>query len=91
MLFLGLGTGLGSAMIVEGVLEPMEIAHLPYKKGRTYEDYLDCAESSDWERRSGGRHVTRPSRRSRTPSAQTTSWSAGKLQAVEEASTRDNG
>jgi len=40
MLFLGLGTGLGSAMIVDGILEPMEIAHLPYKKGRTYEDYL---------------------------------------------------
>ena len=40
MLFLGLGTGLGSAMIVNGVLEPMELAHLPYKKGRTYEDYV---------------------------------------------------
>jgi polyphosphate glucokinase len=40
MLFLGLGTGLGSAMIVEGILEPMEVAHLPYKKGRTFEDYL---------------------------------------------------
>jgi polyphosphate glucokinase len=40
MLFLGLGTGLGSAMIVDGMLEPMEVAHLPYKKGRTYEDYL---------------------------------------------------
>jgi polyphosphate glucokinase len=40
MLFLGLGTGLGSAMIVDGILEPMEIAHLPYKKGRTFEDYL---------------------------------------------------
>ena len=40
MLFLGLGTGLGSAMIVDGVLEPMELAHLPYKHGRTYEDYL---------------------------------------------------
>ena len=40
MLFLGLGTGLGSAMIVDGVLEPMELAHLLYKKGRTYEDYL---------------------------------------------------
>ena len=39
MLFLGLGTGLGSAMIVDGVVEPMELAHLPYKK-RTYEDYL---------------------------------------------------
>lgn len=40
MLFLGLGTGLGSAMIVDGILEPMEVAHLPYKKGKTYEDYL---------------------------------------------------
>lgn len=39
MLFLGLGTGLGSAMIVDGVLQPMELAHLPYKHG-TYEDYL---------------------------------------------------
>jgi predicted NBD/HSP70 family sugar kinase len=40
MLFLGLGTGLGSAMIVDGVVEPMELAHLPYKNGKTYEDYL---------------------------------------------------
>ena len=40
MLFLGLGTGLGAAMIVEGVLEPMELAHLAYKKGKSYEDYL---------------------------------------------------
>jgi len=40
MLFLGLGTGLGSAMIVDGVLQPMELAHLQYKKGKTYEDYL---------------------------------------------------
>jgi polyphosphate glucokinase len=39
MLFLGLGTGLGSAMVVEGILEPMELAHLPYRKG-TYEDYV---------------------------------------------------
>jgi polyphosphate glucokinase len=43
MLFLGLGTGLGSAMIVDGVLEPMELGHLPYKKGRTYEDYVGLA------------------------------------------------
>jgi len=40
MLFLGLGTGLGSAMIVNGRLEPMELGHLPYRKGKTYEDYL---------------------------------------------------
>ncbi|MBL0140540.1 MAG: ROK family protein [Betaproteobacteria bacterium] len=39
MLFLGLGTGLGTAMIVEGVVEPMELGHLPYRKG-TYEDYV---------------------------------------------------
>jgi polyphosphate glucokinase len=39
MLFLGLGTGLGSAMIVDGLLEPMEIGHLPYRKA-TYEDYV---------------------------------------------------
>jgi len=42
MLFLGLGTGLGSAMIVDGILEPMELAHLPYRKG-TYEDYVGLA------------------------------------------------
>jgi transaldolase len=40
MLFLGLGTGLGTALIIDGVIEPMELAHLPYKKGRTYEDYV---------------------------------------------------
>ena len=40
MLFLGLGTGLGSAMIVDGILEPMELAHLPYRNGKTYEDYV---------------------------------------------------
>jgi hypothetical protein len=43
MLFLGLGTGLGSALIVDNFLEPMELAHLPYKKGRSYEDYLGLA------------------------------------------------
>jgi polyphosphate glucokinase len=43
MLFLGLGTGLGSALIVDGVLEPMELAHLPYKKGQTYEDQVGKA------------------------------------------------
>ena len=39
MLFLGLGTGLGSALIADWILMPMELAHLPYKKGRTFEDY----------------------------------------------------
>jgi polyphosphate glucokinase len=37
--FLGLGTGLGSALIVDGIVEPLELAHLPYKKG-TFEDYV---------------------------------------------------
>jgi len=40
MLFLGLGTGLGSAMVVDGIVEPMELAHLPYRKGKSYEDYI---------------------------------------------------
>jgi polyphosphate glucokinase len=43
MLFLGLGTGLGSALIIDGVLEPMELAHLPYDNGRTYEEYVGKA------------------------------------------------
>jgi len=42
MLFLGLGTGLGSTIIVDGIVEPMELGHLPYKKG-TYEDYVGRA------------------------------------------------
>jgi predicted NBD/HSP70 family sugar kinase len=40
MLFLGLGTGLGAALIIDGVVEPTEIAHMPYKHGRTFEDYV---------------------------------------------------
>jgi polyphosphate glucokinase len=39
LLFLGLGTGLGTTMIVDGIVEPMELGHLPYKKA-TYEDYI---------------------------------------------------
>ncbi len=39
MLFLGLGTGLGSALVVDGIVEPMELGHLPYRKG-TFEDYV---------------------------------------------------
>jgi len=40
MLFLGLGTGLGSALVGEGVVMPLELAHMPYRRGRTYEDYV---------------------------------------------------
>src|SRR5262245_47009566 len=39
MLFLGLGTGLGSTMIVESIVEPMELGHLPYRDG-TFEEYI---------------------------------------------------
>lgn len=54
MLFLGLGTGLGSTVIADGVVEPMELAHLPYKKS-TYEDYvgrkgLDKRGKKKWRR-----------------------------------------
>ncbi len=57
MLFLGLGTGLGSAMIVDGILEPMELAHLPYKKGRTYEDYVGLRGLKRLGRKKWSRHV----------------------------------
>ncbi len=40
LLFLGLGTGLGSAMVVDNIVQSMELGHLPYRKGRTYEDYV---------------------------------------------------
>ncbi len=58
MLFLGLGTGLGSALIVDGILEPMELAHLPYKKGRTYEDYVGLAGLKRLGKKKWRRHVT---------------------------------
>ena len=56
MLFLGLGTGLGSAMIVDGIVEPMELAHLPYKK-RTYEDYLGLRGLKRMGKKKWARHV----------------------------------
>jgi predicted NBD/HSP70 family sugar kinase len=59
MLFLGLGTGLGSAMIVDGILAPMEVAHLPYKKGRTYEDYLGIRGLKRLGKKRWCRHVAR--------------------------------
>lgn len=40
MLFLGLGTGLGAALIIDGVVEPTEVAHMAYRHGRTFEDYV---------------------------------------------------
>ena len=58
MLFLGLGAGLGSAMIVDGILEPMELAHLPYKNGRTYEDYVGARGYKRLGKKRWRRHVT---------------------------------
>jgi polyphosphate glucokinase len=57
MLFLGLGTGLGSAMIVDGTLEPMELAHLEYKHGKTYEDYLGLRGLERLGKKKWRRHV----------------------------------
>jgi len=56
MLFLGLGTGLGSALIVDGIVEPMELGHLPYKKG-TYESYVGNAALVDQGKEKWRRHV----------------------------------
>ena len=55
MLFLGLGTGLGSAMVADGVLEPMELGHLPYRK-ETYEDFVGAR---GLERRRGAQRGAR--------------------------------
>jgi polyphosphate glucokinase len=56
MLFLGLGTGLGSAMIVDGIIVPMELAHLPYKKA-TYEDYVGIRGLKKHGKKRWRRHV----------------------------------
>lgn len=57
MLFLGLGTGLGSAIVTGGILEPLELGHLPYRKNRTYEDYLGVRGLNRLGRRKWQRHV----------------------------------
>jgi predicted NBD/HSP70 family sugar kinase len=57
MLFLGLGTGLGSTMIVDGIAQPMELAHLPYRKGKTYEDYLGLRGLKRLGKKKWRRHV----------------------------------
>ncbi len=55
MLFLGLGTGLGSAMVVDDVVQSMELAHFTWKKGRTYEDFL----GAEGLKRDGRKHWLR--------------------------------
>jgi polyphosphate glucokinase len=57
MLFLGLGTGLGAALILDGQMEAMELAHLPYRKGRTYEEYVGNAGLARLGRKKWRRHV----------------------------------
>ncbi len=57
MLFLGLGTGLGSALIVEGIVEPMELGHLPYRKA-TYEDYVGIRGLKRHGKKRWRKHVT---------------------------------
>ena len=57
MLFLGLGTGLGSAMIVEGIVVPMELAHLHYKSS-TFEDYVGIRGLKKHGKKKWRRHVT---------------------------------
>jgi polyphosphate glucokinase len=56
MLFLGLGTGLGSALIVDDIVEPMELGHLPYKM-HTYEDYVGQRGLERWGKQRWRRHV----------------------------------
>jgi polyphosphate glucokinase len=56
MLFLGLGTGLGSTLIVDGVVQPMELAHLPYKE-RTYEDYVGFRGLEEFGKKEWRKHV----------------------------------
>jgi polyphosphate glucokinase len=56
MLFLGLGTGLGTAMIVEGIVAPLEVSHLPYRKG-TYEQYVGRAGLERSGKKKWRRHV----------------------------------
>jgi len=57
MLFLGFGTGLGSALITDGVLVPMELAHLRYRKGRTYEDYVGLRGLKRYGKKKWRQHV----------------------------------
>lgn len=57
MLFLGLGTGLGSAMICDGTILPLELAHLPYRHGESYEDYVGAAGKERLGKRRWRKHV----------------------------------
>ena len=88
MLFLGLGTGLGSALIVDGVVEPLELGHLPYRK-ETFEDYVGerGARAARQEAvAEGGRRGRRAARRRRW--SPTTSSSAAATRRARRAAAR---
>jgi polyphosphate glucokinase len=57
MLFLGLGTGLGTALVHDGVVVPLEAGHLPYQKGKTFEDYIGEAGLKRLGKKQWRRHV----------------------------------
>jgi hypothetical protein len=66
MLFLGLGTGLGSALIADGVVVPLELAHLSYKHG-TYEDYVGLCGMKRLGKQRWRKHVADAARNSLQP------------------------
>lgn len=57
MLFLGLGTGVGATLILDGNIVPMEVAHLPYRRGRTYEEYIGANGLERLGKRAWRKHV----------------------------------
>jgi polyphosphate glucokinase len=57
MLFLGLGTGVGAALILDGTVVPMEVAHLPYRRGHTYEEYIGAKGLERLGKRAWRKHV----------------------------------
>ena len=58
MLFLGLGTGLGNTLVIDGVVVPLELAHLPYTNGKTYEEVVGEAGLKRLGKRKWRRHVS---------------------------------
>jgi polyphosphate glucokinase len=62
MLFLGLGTGLGTALVSDGILDSLELAHLPYKNGKTFEDYTGLRGLKRTGKRKWRRHVSEVAR-----------------------------
>jgi polyphosphate glucokinase len=57
MLFLGLGTGLGTALVEDGNVQPLELAHLPYREGKSFEDYLGVRGLERLGRHKWAKHV----------------------------------